>query len=601
MPGWNERRHVAFARATEAVAYVMSADWSKLLQLEGRGILADTHEPDETWIERHVHPDDRMAVTRAVAAALEAKGVFDLEHRAIRADGGIAWVRSRAVPVFDDHGALLEWVGAATDVTGRKQLESDLRDRELHLRLALEAAVAIVFQWDITTGKVKRLFSDVASLPSTSAEDGTFQDVLAAVHPEDRPNFQRAIDKALRTGDEPFQSVHRFVEPDGAVRWVVEHGRVEIDARGAPTRLLGVTSDITETRDAHNRLNEAYNRLQSIIDNTPAYVYALDLDRRFILANKQVARYLGATPRELQGRRRSEFMPESDAVQHEANDEKVIATGEPIQTEEQGDAAGGPMTWLTVKFPIRDGTGRITGIGGISSDITERKLAEEREQLLVREVHHRSRNMLSLVKAIAWQTAASGKGDFMTRLSDRIDALAAAQDLFLERDRKAVSLDNLVCAQLAPLADFLDTRVSVQGPMVELTPAAAQALGMALHELATNAVKHGALSNTVGAVAIDWRVDDDATFEMAWCERDGPPVRKPERQGFGSTVTCSLVARALDVEVETDFAPEGFSWRVRCPLRGVTELESGRGRDGDSRKSARLPLGPSTVADEPKK
>jgi PAS domain S-box-containing protein len=168
---------------------------------------------------------------------------------------------------------------------------------------------------------------------------------------------------------------------------------------------------------------------------------------------------------------------------------------------------------------------------GTVADITRRKEREERERLLMREVSHRAKNMLSVVDAIAHQTAARNPEDFIERFSERIQALAASQDLLIRSEWRGAEVEDLVCAQLAPFADLIGSRITVRGSKGRLKAAGAQAVGLALHELATNAGKYGALSMDTGRVDICWAIDGD-TFTMSWVERDGPPVLLRSGEGL---------------------------------------------------------------------
>ena len=201
---------------------------------------------------------------------------------------------------------------------------------------------------------------------------------------------------------------------------------------------------------------------------------------------------------------------------------------------------------------------------GTVADITQRKEREERERLLMREVSHRAKNMLSVVDAIAHQTATRNPEDFMECFSERIQALAASQDLLIRSEWHGVEVEDLVCAQLAPFADLIGSRIGVHGPRGRLKAAGAQAIGLALHELATNAGKYGALSTETGRVDICWAIDGD-TFSISWVERDGPPVSAPQRRGFGTIVMEVMVERSVNGTVDLVYAPAGVTWRLTCP------------------------------------
>jgi PAS domain S-box-containing protein len=218
---------------------------------------------------------------------------------------------------------------------------------------------------------------------------------------------------------------------------------------------------------------------------------------------------------------------------------------------------------------------RAVSLGGTVQDITERKEREENEHLLMREVNHRAKNMLSVVDAIAHQTAARNAEGFVERFSERIQALSANQDLLVRNEWKGVDIADLVRAQLAHFADLIGSRIAVHGPKLNLKAAFAQAVGLALHELATNAGKYGALSTDTGRVDICWATDGD-TFIMSWVERDGPPVAAPKRRGFGTLVMQTMTERSLTGKVELLYPPSGVIWRLTCPAANAP------GPNGDS-------------------
>jgi PAS domain S-box-containing protein len=228
----------------------------------------------------------------------------------------------------------------------------------------------------------------------------------------------------------------------------------------------------------------------------------------------------------------------------------------------------GEIRWVEGRgFAHFEGTGparRAVSLTGTVQDITERKEREEKEYFLMREVNHRAKNMLNVVQVIAHQTAAKSPEDFIERFCERIQALSANQDLLVRNDWSGVEIEDLVRAQLAPLADLIGSRIIVQGLSFRLKPVAAQAIGLALHELATNAGKYGALSTAAGRVDISWRIDGD-TLTISWTERDGPPVSTPTRRGFGTVVTEAMVGYSVDGTVDLDYAPSGLTWRLTCP------------------------------------
>ncbi len=270
---------------------------------------------------------------------------------------------------------------------------------------------------------------------------------------------------------------------------------------------------------------------------------------------------------------------------HPDDVEKVLAAIEasldPVDpkrsaTEFRLRRAHGEVRWVeTLGLAYFEGAGperRAVRFVGTVANITERKEREEKEHLLMREINHRAKNMLSVVDAIAHQTAARNPEDFIERFSERIQALSANQDLLVRNEWNGVEVEDLVRAQLAHFAGLIGSRIAVHGPKLRLKAASAQAIGLALHELATNAGKYGALSTDTGRVDISWGSDGD-TFTMSWTEREGPPVSAPKRRGFGTIVMETIAERSVGGRVDLDYASSGLTWRLTCPA--VNALESG--------------------------
>jgi PAS domain S-box-containing protein len=241
----------------------------------------------------------------------------------------------------------------------------------------------------------------------------------------------------------------------------------------------------------------------------------------------------------------------------------------------------GEYRWLeTLGLAHFEGSGderRALSVVGTVADITARKELEEermaraeKEHLLMREMSHRAKNMLSVVDAIAHQTAAQNPEDFITRFSERIQSLSANQDLLFSSEWKGVEIKGLVHAQLAHFADLIGTRILTEGPRLRLNASSAQAIGLALHELATNAGKYGALSTDTGRIDICWEVGD-GVFTMSWTESGGPPVTAPKWRGFGSIVMGVMAERSVGGTVKLDYASAGVKWRLTCLAANALE------------------------------
>jgi two-component sensor histidine kinase len=257
-----------------------------------------------------------------------------------------------------------------------------------------------------------------------------------------------------------------------------------------------------------------------------------------------------------------------DAVRRAA---AQAAAGEQQRFEMPLCNPAGDARTIDISFrPLHDERGRVILIVPAGLDVTERKRNEERITLLLNEVDHRSKNILSVVQAIAKQTAISTPGEFLTRFSERLQTLAASHDLLVRSRWQGVEICALIRAQLAHFEELLGSRIKLDGPSFQLSVTATQTLGMIVHELATNAAKYGALSNESGKVEIGWDTPSDV-FTISWKEDGGPSVVAPNHHGFGSIVVKTMAESSLDGDVDLDFAPTGLHWRVVCPASSVLD------------------------------
>ncbi len=301
-------------------------------------------------------------------------------------------------------------------------------------------------------------------------------------------------------------------------------------------------------------------------------IISIDAGQRIVLFNPSAERLFGCPASEALGGSIYRFIPEPF---REAHRDHVRAFGSTGTTSRQVGAFGSlrGLRRDGEEFPIEASISQLNNGGQklftvILRDITERKRHEEHTQLLMREVNHRGKNMLAVVQSIARQTAAAEPEDFITRFGDRIQALSASQDLLVQNEWKGVDIAALVQSQLAHFLDLIGTRITLKGSSVFISASAAQTIGMALHELGTNALK--APANLKAAIA----GGEEEAFAMSWREEGGPPVSAPAKRGFGSTVIYQIAKESLDAEVDLDFAVSGLSWRLRCQAKEVVDSPS---------------------------
>ncbi|HEV7601482.1 MAG TPA: HWE histidine kinase domain-containing protein [Bradyrhizobium sp.] len=244
----------------------------------------------------------------------------------------------------------------------------------------------------------------------------------------------------------------------------------------------------------------------------------------------------------------------------------------------------GTTLWLRGRGQViaRGPDGKAQRMVSIVTDVTDRKAAEDHIQFLMHEISHRSKNLLMVIQSIARRTArsAGSMAEFERRFERRLQGLAASHDVLVSKNWQGAPLADLVRRQLAPFAEIQGSRIEVTGPDIVITAEAAQALGLAIHELATNAIKYGALSVPAGKVSVSWRFDGDAgasrPLVLNWVEQDGPPVAPPRRKGFGHVVIGEMVERSLHGKVAVEFVAAGLHWSVSIPATNlVSQAQAG--------------------------
>jgi two-component sensor histidine kinase len=228
---------------------------------------------------------------------------------------------------------------------------------------------------------------------------------------------------------------------------------------------------------------------------------------------------------------------------------------------------GARRTFTPYPTPLFDAEGKLVGAVNMLVDITERKAAEDRQRLLANEVNHRANNILAVVQSMVRLSRSETVEEFRDTLNGRIQALARAHNLLAKSRWQGADLQHLVSEELAPFMDE-GSQVWVSGAILPLEPAAAQSMAMIVHELATNAAKHGALSTATGKVMIEWRRAKGGRVTFKWTERDGPATTPPTRQGVGSTVIARAAAH-LQAEVAIDWTATGLTFELSVPKQAI--------------------------------
>jgi PAS domain S-box-containing protein len=318
-------------------------------------------------------------------------------------------------------------------------------------------------------------------------------------------------------------------------------------------------------------LRARFERYEATLRGSQVTVYTQDRNLRYTSISHGM---LGRSAEEILGRTDEELLPADCGASIIALKREAMASGDPKRGEFAfGEGPG--ARWHDVHIePLRDEAGRIVGLTCASVDVTKRKEDEAHLRLLLRELTHRSKNLLAVIQAMARQTArhAGSIDGFLAQFAARLQGMASSHDLLVRESWHGASLGELVRSQLAAYVDRGQGQIAFEGPDVAIKPEAAQNLGLALHELAINAKKFGALSVPDGRVLVRWGRHDggeDDPIELSWVEQFGPKVKARRKRGFGSLVIERNLARSLDAEVNLEFEPDGVRCRIVIPASQV--------------------------------
>jgi PAS domain S-box-containing protein len=340
------------------------------------------------------------------------------------------------------------------------------------------------------------------------------------------------------------------------------------DSDGAVVGILCEGSDVTERR----RAEETNARLAAIVASTTDAIIAFAAeDGRILSWNKGAEALFGYAEAEALGAPAALLVPPDQPDGDPADIVRRALRGERVHEHETARVTKSgeriPVTVTASRMRATDG--RVIGVAAIFRDMRQRKAAEQRQALLAREVDHRAKNVLAVVQGLVQLTDARDPAAFKRAVAGRIAALARAHTLLAEDRWHGADLRTLLTGELAPFLG--ERRAALDGPPVALPPGATQPVAMAIHELATNALKYGALSAAAGHLAVSWRLaaraDGVPLLRLRWAETGGPPVRgAPERRGFGSRVLDGTLRAQLGGQVSLRWEAAGLICEVEVPL-----------------------------------
>ena len=362
------------------------------------------------------------------------------------------------------------------------------------------------------------------------------------------------------------------------VWWTYSFGPIDDEtATNGIGGVLVVCNDVTDRHRAFEALAASEERLRLTLSAGVIGTWDWQVQTDQVFADEQFAQVYGVDPkRAAAGARIGTFIQSvhpDDRERLERSINAALLSGDEFSEEYRLVQADGAVRWvLAMGRAYKDPEGRAIRFPGATIDITARKQAEQHRTMLANELNHRVKNMLATVQAIANQTLTDSAtmAEARNKLSTRLVAMSRAQDILVGKELASVEIEAVIKTAIEPHAGD-GNRFRLRGPDIPVSPRASLSFSMALHELATNAAKYGALSCPDGRVDITWRIAPSAedALELAWEETGGPPVTEPTRKGFGSRMIESVVTAELGAVASVRYAPTGVIWRIAAPLTNI--------------------------------
>ena len=511
-------------------------DWAALRHPD------DANRPDISRYSEHLRQDDR----------------YVLEYRTQHRDGHYVWLLDSGRVLRDASGSVIRVAGAAIDISQRKKIEASVSRLAKMVDLSFEP----IFVWHPQKGILEwnrgaeQLYGFTRKEAMGRGPDALLQTQRSLSTPDliallrSGASWTGDVEQQSKEGRTIFvQSRHQIIDNDG--EWVV----------------LESSHDITQRREA-----EAFNaRMAAIALASHDALFGLSLDGVIETWNSAAARLFGYAEAEAIGKSVSILAdPSQNALQNdlirEAGSGHVVGPYEARRLRKDGTTV-----FLSVALaPIKGLDGTIVGISAAMHDISERREWEAQQRLMTRELAHRSKNSFAVLQGILRSTlrTAPDPKSFADAFSGRLHSLAAAQDVLSSTNWKGAELGALIRLQLASYVSDEDTRVDISGPHVNLPPEYAAPFGLIFNELATNAVKYGALSAEAGNIQVYWRVErlpeSKMTIFLTWRERGGPCPDPQVKSSFGTT----LIEKSLPgAKVQSVFEPEGLTCKIEITVK----------------------------------
>lgn len=476
------------------------------------------------------------------------------------------WMNLDFSPVRDDQGVPAGALVIVTETTAWIYAEQAQRESEERFRTLADNIAQFAWMAD-ETGSIfwynKRWFD----YTGTTLDEMKGWGWRSVHHPDHVDRVVQKISHCFATG-EVWEDTFPLRGRDGSYRWFLSRAMpIRDETTGKVVHWFGTNTDITE----HLIEAERNAQLATIVSTSPDAIISLSQEGTVLSWNPGAEQMFGYAADEIIGH--SERILFADGADDEFDDKyRHLRDGDHVSGDAVRRRKDGSLFNVAINAaPMRRPDGRIVGFSAVIRDISDRKRAEKHLRVVMRELSHRTKNLLAVIMAMVRQTARASNdvNVLQSELIQRLQSLSASHDLLVAQDWAGASVEQLVHAVLQPFIGAEAAALDCEGPTAIINATAAQNLGLALHELATNAAKYGALSDTKGRVKVRWELDTDSPdaprLSFEWAEHGGPPVDPPKRKGFGHVVIERVAAQALNTKVNYEFPAEGVRWSIVVP------------------------------------
>jgi PAS domain S-box-containing protein len=491
--------------------------------------------------------------------------VSDLEVVFERPDSSRVVALVNIEAIRDGMGNIIGAINCFLDISERKRAEAASREKERQSRALLDVLPAALYMTD-ADGKVSYYNKAAVELAGREPELGNDEWCVTwkLYWPDGTPlpHAKCPMSAALKE-NRPIRGLEAVAErPDGTLVPIIPYPTPLHDASGKVVGAVNMVIDISDRK----RAEDIALRLALIVESSDDAIYSQDLNGIITSWNKGAQRLYGYVAEEIMGVSIKVLIPperqnEEDTILERLGRDEHIQNYETIRQRKDGELVD---ISLTVS-PVRDRKGKIIGVSKIARDITDRKQSERQITILAREAEHRTKNILATVQATVHLTQSDTPDGLKSAIAGRIQALANVHTLFAQSRWTGADLRGLVTQELMPYRLEGVERALINGPSIVLETTSAQTLAVALHELATNAAKYGALSIPAGRIHIAWSRPADGELTLHWVEVDGPSVKPPTRQGFGTSVMDRMIRGQLKGEFRLDWRPDGLVCQIKLP------------------------------------